>query len=673
MIRHRRPARNLLPGAVPWLMVLLFALPGPSLAQVIPDTLRTPPDTLETPPDSMDVLFPQEDQEAPADSLQPQDTIPALQLPPLVHPTPAGWQTGVWEWDREGILASRANTLAELVGEVTGAVLLRGGDYGMPTTVSAFGAGGDRIRLFRDGIEMVPLEGSTPDLTRIGLAGLRSVRIVRSVGELRIELQRVLGEEGRPFSLVEAGTGDLNTNVFRGTFAHPRAFGGSLSLALDRVDTRGPFGREPGSGSGGWIRYGHGIGSRGSLLIDYSHMSSDRGDLYAPASVSRKDWSVRSRWSLLPGLVGDLFYAASSLATDSLSGFDFGLESRRRWGAVLSFENARVRAISRIQRNSGEGLSEKSAFLEVAGDLGPFGGVSGELEWEDWGEKTVSRKRLRAWTAPLFGFSLFGERGSGTWGLPYLADRPPSVSDSLQGEEDVPATDTLPQALPGPRFSEHEGSRIGVGYTWRGLRVAGARVSVASDSLFLLGLPPDRGGEVRPGGTRKGFEVSGRIPLYPQGFALVGSYQWWDQAEGVFASQPDSAGQGGGSSEEPLPEEEMPWRYLPRRSYQGSLSFHDSFYPTGNLEVWFDLGVKGRDPMTVPFSEAVETSGGSISVPTLVPFYQSWFVRVQVRVVTVRAFIMWENFTVRQRNQDFPGRILPPSRSLYGVRWTLWN
>ncbi len=59
--------------------------------------------------------------------------------------------------------------------------------------------------------------------------------------------------------------------------------------------------------------------------------------------------------------------------------------------------------------------------------------------------------------------------------------------------------------------------------------------------------------------------------------------------------------------------------------------------------------------------------------PPLVPFYQSWFVRLQIRIVTVRAFIMWENFTLRQRNQDFPDRILPATRSLYGVRWTLWN
>lgn len=673
MIRSRPPACRLLPRGLSSLLALFLSLPGPSAGQVVPDSLRTPPDTLGVVPDSLRLEGPLEGQEAPVDSIPPEDTVPALRLPRLARPTPQGWSTGVWEWDRTGILASRANTLAELVAQVTGAVFLRGGDYGMPVSVSAFGAGGDRIRVFRDGIEMVPLEGSTPDLTRIGLGGLRSIRVVRSAGDLRIELERILGEEGRPLSMVEAGTGDLNTNIFRGTFAHPRAFGGAVSLALDRVDTRGPSGREPGSGSGGWIRYGHGIGSRGSVVVGFSRMSSDRGELYVPESVSRTDVSVRSRWRILPGLVGDLFYASSSLDTDSLSEFDFGLDSRRRWGAILSFDGARFRALGRLQENSGAGLPEKSAFLEVAGDLERFGGVSGEVEWEDWGKKAISRTRVRAWTAPLFGFSLFGERGSGTWGLPYLADRPPPVSDSLEGEGDPPPADTVPQALPGPRFADHEGSRFGLSYGWRGLWMAGARVEVTSDSLFLLGLPQDRYGEVRSGGTRKGFEVSGRIPLYPSGFAILGSYQWWDQAEDVFASAQDSTSQGGGLTEEALPDEEMPWRYLPRRSYQASLSFHDTFYPTGNLEVWFDLGVKGRDPMVIPFSEAVEAGGEASTVPSMVPFFQSWFVRLQIRVVTVHAFIQWENFTVRQRNQDFLGRILPPTRSLYGVRWIMWN
>jgi hypothetical protein len=56
-----------------------------------------------------------------------------------------------------------------------------------------------------------------------------------------------------------------------------------------------------------------------------------------------------------------------------------------------------------------------------------------------------------------------------------------------------------------------------------------------------------------------------------------------------------------------------------------------------------------------------------------VPFYQSWYTDVQVRVLTVHLFIRWENFTLRQRLQDFPGRVLPYTRSVYGVKWIMWN
>ncbi len=652
-----------------WHLVLPFLfVPGHSTGQVVPDSLRAPPDTVQVPPDSALAEAGLQEQAVPGDSINPQDTLPALQLPGLARPTPAGWATGIWEWSRDEILGSKATTLAELVGEVPGPVMLRGGDYGMPVSVSAFGAGGDRIRVFQDGIEVVPLEGSTPDLTRIGLAGLRWVRVVRGVSDLRIEVERILVEGGRPLSLVEAGTGDLNTNLFRGTFAHPRALGGSLALALDRVDTKGPQGQEPGAGSGVWVRYGRGIGSRGSVLLGFTRMSSERGELYLPESASRTDWSVRSRWALFPGVVGDFFLASSSLETDSTSSFDFGLERRRRYGASLSYDSERVRALTRVQRNSGEGIPETSAFFEISGGIDRLGGITGEMEWEQWEGESVSRTRLRAWTAPFFGLSLFAERSSGRWGLPYLPDRPVPPPDTISGGEEPPAADTVPQALPGPRFSDNEGTRLGLSYTWRGLSLAGARVSVTSDSLFNLGLPPDRDGEVRPGGTRDGFEVSGRIPLFPRGFALVGSYQWWDQEADVLGTPTDSLAQA-----EPLTGEDIPWRYLPRRSYEGSLSFHDTFYPTENLEIWFDLGVKGRDPMVLPFSEAVELGGGEATVPSMAPFYQSWFVRLQIRVVSVRAFIMWENFTIRPNNQDFPGRILPSNRSLYGVRWTMWN
>jgi hypothetical protein len=56
-----------------------------------------------------------------------------------------------------------------------------------------------------------------------------------------------------------------------------------------------------------------------------------------------------------------------------------------------------------------------------------------------------------------------------------------------------------------------------------------------------------------------------------------------------------------------------------------------------------------------------------------VPFYQNWYGRIQVRIVTVQIFIVWENFIRRRNLQNFPGRVLPITRTSYGLRWTMWN
>lgn len=670
MIRTPAPAS----GAPLLLVALLVGILGAPLggrsqalsAQVIPDSTRILPDTLQ-PENPFDSLA----QETQADTLNPEDTLPNLQLQELPTPIPAGWDTGVWVWSREDILASRAITLAELLAEIPGTVPLRGGDYGTPVAISAFGAGGGRIRVFRDGIEILPLEGSVVDLGRVGLGGLRSVRVVRAVGELRIELESVMAEGGRPYSLIEAGTGDLNSNLFRGTFSHPRALGGVVALSMERVDTRGPRGQEPGVNQGAWIRYGRPVTSRGALVFEFGSRSAERQGLYNPAKASRSDWSLRTRWSLLPGLVADLHYSAASLKTEEPDTFEFEPTKRAQLGALVGYDSRWVSGLAEIRSISGKGLPGTTARLEAQGNLGRFAGIGGELAWESWEKHSVNRNRLWAWTTPVWGFSLFAETGSGEWGVPYLPPVRPAPPDSVSdGEEEPMPVDSFPSVLGGPRFADQSGSRYGARFEWRGVSLAGARVTMEADSLFLLGLPTDRTGSTQAGGKREGFEVSARVPLYPHGLAVVGWWQKWDQAEDNWIVPADST-----AEPELLPEDKIPWRYLPRQSYQASLSFHNSFLPTENLEVWFDLGARGRDAMPVPFMEEVASGGeeGPRMVPTMVPFYQSWFVRLQIRIVTVRAFFMWENFTVRQRNQDFPDRILPATRSLYGVRWTLWN
>ena len=171
------------------------------------------------------------------------DTI-FYNLPSFEGEVPDGWGTGVWSWDQSGIMANGANTLAELVAEIPGLIVLAAGDYGTPSAISAFGSGGGGVRVFRDGFEVLPLEGGVVDLARIGLAGIRRVRLERGMGQMRLELWSRDYDDGRPYSLVEAGTGDLGTNIFRGTFADPTALGGSVAVGLERLDTSGPGGRE---------------------------------------------------------------------------------------------------------------------------------------------------------------------------------------------------------------------------------------------------------------------------------------------------------------------------------------------------------------------------------------------------------------------------------------------
>jgi hypothetical protein len=209
-----------------------------------------------------------------------------------------------------------------------------------------------------------------------------------------------------------------------------------------------------------------------------------------------------------------------------------------------------------------------------------------------------------------------------------------------EGEEEEEETPVEPWF---PSLTDRTGFRAGFEFRRGGLGLGAAVLRVEADSLHPMEFYPDRGGSSTVGGERSGVELSVRLPMTPimRGLALEGSGQLWD--------------------------EEVEWRYLPSKIYQGRLRYHRIFLESENLEVWWDLGVRGRNAMLVP------AAAGGASATTEVPFRQSWFARVQVRVISVRLFLDWENVTVREANQDFPGRILPSMRVSYGIRWTLWN
>ncbi len=119
-VRHGLVLRHLLRNTS-LALALLSAWASTAQAQVGADTLQAR-DTAAVP----DSLAAQAQEAAP-----PADTI-FHNLPALDREVPEGFATGVWVWDHEAIMASGANTVAEVVADVPGLIVLLGGDYGTP-------------------------------------------------------------------------------------------------------------------------------------------------------------------------------------------------------------------------------------------------------------------------------------------------------------------------------------------------------------------------------------------------------------------------------------------------------------------------------------------------------------------------------------------------------------
>ena len=631
-VRSRRETLEPRPrrGAVARGLAALCAIGGAWAALAAPMGAQIAPDSSQVADTAAQIL---------PDSVQAADTISAdtifYNAPALESGVPPGFATGVWLWDEEAIMASAANTLAELLSEVPGVVTLLGGDYGTPAAVSALGTGGGGVRIVRDGFEVYPLEGGIADLQQVGLVGVTRVRLERGGGEMLIELTTYEYEDGRPFSRVEAGTGQLDTNLFRGLYADPRAFWGSIALGLERVDTRGYGENEGGNRTGTWARYQLHWGDRGAISADFRRMGSETQVSAYAASVERTDLTLRARLEPVEGLVVE--------AHTGRSAYDVDDDRPAYW-----FEGGtRVQHGARVAARRG-GLWARGAYrLYPDGDLpsyrldgaggytGARFGASGYVSQASWQGEAVASYGGTGWLGPVAGVTVFGSIAAGTY-----ASRTSPVLDEVP----PPTPPLLPPTPPAETFAATDRTvlRVGATITQLGATLAAAGLRADNDVHIPLGFEPDRGAPLALGRERYGVEAWGSLPTPWRSMRLEGSYQWWD-------------------SEGP---------YLPKQIYQGGFVFHRTYLDSGNFELWWSLGVRGHDPMLVLVPADDQGVGGGIGG---VPFFQSWYGRVTARIITVRLFFTWENFTIRRNLQDFPGRPLPVTRSFFGLRWDLWN
>jgi hypothetical protein len=548
---------------------------------------------------------------------------------------PTGFATGVWEWDRHALMASGANTLAELFQELPGVLTLLGGDYGTPAAITTAGQGGAGYRIIRDGFEVYPLDGGVPDLQRIGLVGIGRVRIDRSMGQMVVHLWSHEYEDGRPFSVVEAGTGDLDTNMFRGVFTDPTALFGSLGAGIERIDTRARRDLdEGGNRTGAWARYQVHARDRFAVGFDFRRVTAQtKAALYTP-TTTRSELLLRAGVKLAEGVALQAYGARSSLSIEDDSiGNRLG-GAREQVGATLGIERSGAWLDASYRRFTGDLPASR---LDAAGGFASerWGGVSGRYATSTWNGTGISNYGARAWMSPLSPLTLFGGYETGTFGgrdAP-VADQPEPPAASVNGI--VPGTETL---------TERETLRVGASLTGWGVTLAGASLYAWSDLALPFGTELDVGSPSVTGVHRNGYEAMGVFPTPMSGLTVEGSYQWWD--------------------------EEGP--YLPAQIYRGSLEYHRVFKETGNLEVWASLGVRGHDSM-LSFVAMGSDADPAVGGLARVPFYQSWYGRLQVRVVTVRLWIGMDNFAFRRQLQYYPERLLPYGRSFFALRWDLWN
>ena len=628
----RRPSEPhaALPGACAALAILVSAWPGARAeAQIRPDSAQVA-DSVQIVPDTAQV----------PDSAQiAADTVPADTIfynpPELERGIPPGFARAVWVWDRDDIMASAANTLAELLSEVPGVVTLLAGDYGTPAAISALGTGGGGVRILRDGFEVYPVEGGVADLQRIGLVGVTRVRFERAGGEMLIELTTFRYEDGRPFSMVEAGTGQLDTNLFRGIYADPRAFWGSVALGLERVDTRGYGDNEGGNRTGTWVRYQLHWRERAAIAADFRRMGSETQVPDYLASARRTDVTVRGRIELFEGVVLEAYTGRSTYEVDDdRPAYDFEGGKRVQHGARLAAERGGLWMRGALRLFRGDELPSQRADAS-GGYSGSRFGLSGWVSHAFWNDEPIVGWGGSGWLGPLAGVTLFGSVDAGTY-----AGRTTPVLD------EVPLP-TVPFQPPGPATqtfaaTERTVTRVGATVTWLGTTVAAAAIRAENDLHIPLGIEPDRGSPLLPGQERFGIEGWASLPTPWRSMRLEGSYQRWD--------------------------EEGP--YLPEEIYQAGFVFHRTYLDSENFELWWSLGVRGHDPMLAFVADDGQGGPGGI---TRVPFFQSWYGRVQARILTVRLFFTWENFTIRRNLQSWPGRLLPVTRSFFGLRWDLWN
>lgn len=574
----------------------------------------------------------------PVDTVEAADTLPPPPALPALDPVgPTGWEAGVWEWSRRDLLMLADLSVLDLLERLPGVTPVRAGIVAQPEAAAIFGTAIAGIRYIVDGFELDPLTTPTFDPSRLPLLALARLRVERRVTGAVVRMETLSPTDARPHSAVEAATGDIGVNLFRGVFLAPGVLGGPLALGFERLAGEAAGGANH---TTGWLKWTFVRDSAG-VQLEYRQTETDRTGVGPPFLGERRDWALRARGRIL-GVTAE-GYAGATTVEDRQGTLVLregtpqgGLRLHRSFAGPLP---AGARAALRFRDHPR--LPAAEAAVELWTTPVPWLGAGLDVVRGLWsGGQGTGHTTVRGRLGPLLGFSAFGETSVG---------RTPAAR--LIAPEDSLVLAPV-----------REGQRIGGSFDRGGLHLGVAAVRVEAETVAGFGLAFDPAAPRFAGGVATGFEA---IALLPTGWAPLRLEGWY-----VGMERPEG------------------WLYLPDRSWRAGLVYHHLPLPSGNLEILARAEHVFRGRMTTPCTAALlcdddDPEDGRVSVGA----YGATNLELSIRVVTVRAFIRWENILHRRFQQDlpfgYPARplepggqdflALPGQHIVYGVKWEFWN
>jgi hypothetical protein len=590
-----------------------------AVAQV-PDTIPpVPPDT--TPPVAVDTIPPVANDTVPADTVPAEPARPPARLPTMEPVGRTGWAAGSWEWNRADLQRFPDLSLLHLLERIPGVTPVRVSSAGQPEAASVFGATTAAITYEIDGFMLDPLTAPTFDPSRFPLLALESVRVERRVTGATVRIQMLSPTDTVPQSIIEAGTGDLRTNLFRGTFLAPRVLGGALAVGFESLGSQTLAGGASTHAAGSllwtWTRDDTGV------RIEYHQASMDRSGLAGGLAGTRRDWVIRGRDRFGP--VSAEAYVGASSVEDDLGDVVLregtpqgGLRLRSQLGTA-----APVHATAALRLRSHPRLPEQEVEVGAWAEPIPWLAAGVELVHGRWTDRSpTGRWSARGQAGPFLGLTAFAELSRATAAL--VPAGPPGA---LEVEPLPPDGIDLPRA----------GLRAGAEFQRGQLRIGAAAIRVTADVVPGFGVAFDPDGPRFAGGDANGFEVTARLPT---GWAPL-------RVEGWFV----------GLDAPPT------WPYLPAERWRAALVYHALPLPSGNLEIYARAEHDVRGAMFVPQGAALSR----------VDAYRASNVELTIRVLTVRAFLRWQNVFNRPFQEDLPGIQRPGQHAMYGVKWEFSN